>query len=266
MQDALPLKMLQISDTHLFADPEQSLLGVNTQKSLEAILDVIKQNERPFDFLLHSGDLTQDCSKAAYLRLADMLSTFKVPVLSVPGNHDDPKIMASVYPHGMMANEKQILTKNWQIILLDSHKADSVEGYLPQSELDFLEHCLQTEPHHFSVVVFHHQPFTIHCAWLDKLALQNSNKVLETIYRYKNLKLVLFGHIHQQYETKQHDIGFYATPSTCIQFMRHQDHFGLENLPQGYRRVLLYPDGRFDTSVMRLKNYIGFYDAEAKGY
>jgi len=269
MREVAPLKIVkivQISDTHLFKDSEKLLLGVQTQKSLEAILDHIRQHEVPFDFLLHTGDLSQDASKETYLRLADMLSTFNVPIYCVPGNHDDPGLMDQLYPSNMMTNEKHILTKHWQMILLDSHKPKSVEGYLQRQELDFLEHCLKKNKDHFSIVVFHHQPMAVNSAWLDNLGLKNSNELWEIISHYQNLKLVLFGHIHQQYDIKQQHVFCYAAPSTCIQFMRNQDHFGLENLPQGYRSITLYSDGHFETSVVRLTHYVGQYEVNAKGY
>lgn len=261
-----PLRMIQVSDTHIFGDVTRSLLGVNTQKSFDAILTQIKKDNPKIDFIIHSGDLTQDYSTPAYHCVADMLSKFDVPVYCIPGNHDDPKLMSTVYPRGQMKTDRQILVGNWQIILLDSHKPTAVEGYLGTDQLAFLERCLTEHPMRHTIVMFHHHPMPVGCAWLDNLGLKNADEMWKIIINFHQIKTVLFGHVHQQFEMVYQGIPCFSTPSTCFQFMRKQDQFGLEHLPQGYRWVDLHDDGRFDTGVVRLAEYVGKFDQNAKGY
>lgn len=261
-----PLRIIQISDTHIFSDKDKALLGVQTQKSLEGVLARLKEDAKRFDFIIHSGDLTQDYSEPAYVRVADMLSQFNVPIYCVPGNHDDPKVMAQVYPLGLISNDRHIVTKNWQLILLDSHKPGAVEGYLSHGQLTYLQHCLHTYPEHHAIVLFHHQPLPVGSRWLDNLGLTNAKELWDIISRFPKLKTVLFGHVHQEFETIVNGIHCYSTPSTCFQFMRNQDHFGLEHLPPGYRWIELYDDGSMKTGVTRTSHYIGVFDLEAKGY
>lgn len=260
------LNILQISDTHIFGNKTGSLLGVQTYDSLEAVLAMIQTKHDKVDFLLHSGDVSQDYSEASYVLAESMFEKLKLPVYCVPGNHDDPKVMARVYPRGCCHNQKSILTRHWQVILLDSHKPGEVRGYLDQKELDFMEHCLNAHPLHHALVVFHHHPFPVGCAWLDKLGLTNADHFWEVISRYPQVNTVLFGHVHQEVSQQYHDINCYSAPSTCIQFKRKQDHFGLENLPQGYRWLKLHEDGRVETAVERLPQYIGSFERHAKGY
>ena len=245
------LRIIQISDTHLFGDQSKSLLGVPTQKSFEAVLDLIKPKIGQFDLIVHSGDLTQDYSAQAYKRLADMLQPFKVPVYCIPGNHDDPKVMAATYPVGSVTNNRHIVTKNWQIILLDSHKPSAVEGYLNHNELNFLEHCLNDNPDQHAMVFLHHQPVPVGCRWLDKLGLSNADEFWKIVSRFSKIKAVVFGHVHQVYETEVNKIKCFSLPSTCFQFKRKQDTFGIEKLSPGYRWINLCDDGRIETNVVR---------------
>lgn len=261
-----PLRIIQISDTHLFSDPNKKLLGVPTQKSLEAVLEHIRRHAQPFDFIIHTGDLTQDYSEPAYQRLASMLTVFNVPVYCVPGNHDDPGLMSTIYPYMTLTKDRHIVRKHWQLILLDSHKPDAVEGYLKKSELDFMQHCLQTFSEQHAVVLFHHHPIPVGSQWLDKLMLSNADELWAITTHYPKLKSIFFGHVHQHHEEKTKGIACYSVPSTCIQFKRHQEKFGLEKLPQGYRTISLYPNGQVETQVIRIPEYIGDFDTNALGY
>ena len=62
------IKVLQITDTHLFADNSGCLLGLNTEQSLEAVIEKICANDFPADMILATGDLVHDGTPAAYRR------------------------------------------------------------------------------------------------------------------------------------------------------------------------------------------------------
>lgn len=260
------LRIVQISDIHLFADPGKALLGVKTQDSFQAVRDKVQADENAAQLIILSGDLSQDNSEASYLRLAEMMKPLRVPVYYVPGNHDDPNLMARLFPRDNILNDKQLIIDNWQIILLNSQKPGAVEGLLDTTQLAFLQNCLQSYPEHHAIIAFHHHPFHVGCAWLDNLGLTNADEFWQIVSRYPNVRTVLFGHVHQEHARVMNNIHCYSTPSTCFQFMRNQDHFGLEKLPPGYRWVDLLEDGRVNTGVARVPHYIGIFDENAKGY
>lgn len=261
-----PLRIIQLSDTHLYANPHRSLLGVKTKESFQAVLELLRNQKEKIDLIVHSGDISQDFSHESYQQLADMLSELNVPVHCVPGNHDDPKIMAQVFPRGMVSMQKNVLLRNWQFILLNSNKPGSVEGYLDASELKFMQDCLAAYPDHKSIVIFHHHPMPVGVKWLDNLGLSNAKEFWDTIGKFKNAHTVLFGHVHQEHEEVINGIPCYALPSTCIQFKCKQENFGLDHAPPGYRLLNLYDDGKVETEIVRAKKYIGTYEPGAKGY
>lgn len=262
----MAVRIVQLSDLHLFAGTDQRLLGVNTHDSFQAVCDKVRIDEGAAKFILLSGDLSQDNSEGSYLRLANMLKELGKPAYYVPGNHDDPQLMASVFPRDTISNDKQLVVENWQIILLNSQKPGAVEGLLSATQLGYLEECLQAYPTHHAMIVFHHHPFHIGSAWLDNLFLTNADEFWQLTKRYSMIRTVLFGHIHQEQARVMHNINCFSAPSTCFQFARHQHHFGLEKLPPGYRWLELHEDGRFETGVVRLPHYVGIFDENAKGY
>lgn len=261
-----PLRIVLLTDTHLFENKEKILLGVRTQESHQAVIDLIKADSIKPDLILHAGDLTQDGSEAGYIRLEEELSVFDVPIYFVPGNHDDSDVIQRVYPRGMLSIHKQLIHEGWQLILLDSHIPGKVPGFLSQSELDFLESSLQQYPDHRAVLVFHHQPLAVGSKWLDKLGLTNADELWELLSHYPQVDTILFGHVHQQSEGEKNNIKYYSTPSTCIQFKTKSTRFALDELAPGYRIIDLYPDGTLQTQVRRTAHYIGTFDPHAKGY
>lgn len=266
MPPATHIRILQITDTHLFADPNQALLGVKSEESFRALIDLVKSADLDPDFILMTGDLAQDASEKAYIRLGDELSEFGVPVYCIPGNHDDTNVMEKIYPYAMMSLQKQLVFDGWQIILLDSHIHAKVEGRLAKSELDFMEKCLKMHPKHQAIIVFHHHPIPVGCEWLDNLAIKNSDELWDILKNYPQVSTIFFGHVHQLNEGEKNNIKYYSTPSTCIQFKRKSDQFALEELGPGFRIIDLYPDGKLETSVRRVPRYIGTFEPHAKGY
>ena len=90
------LHVVQITDPHLFADADGELRGVNTAGSLAAVLHAVRRRDWPPDLIVLTGDLAQDESRGAYQRLRHLLEPLDVPVLSLPGNHDDPALMSGL--------------------------------------------------------------------------------------------------------------------------------------------------------------------------
>ena len=88
---------LQITDMHLFANPEQTLLGVNTDATFNAVVDLaLEQHPKP-DVILLTGDLSQDETIPAYERIAERLKGFHCPKYWIPGNHDDTDYINKVF-------------------------------------------------------------------------------------------------------------------------------------------------------------------------
>src|SRR5690606_33091215 len=112
-----PILVVQLTDTHLMADPAGVLCHVNTDASLRAVLDLVRANGHRPDLLLATGDLSHDGSPAAYRRLRELLEQTDWPVRCLPGNHDDPQALRDA-----LGQWTQPVTDigGWRIVLLDS--------------------------------------------------------------------------------------------------------------------------------------------------
>ena len=56
------VKLLQITDPHLFKDTNKELLGIHTHESFSQVLKEIQAESFNYDVVLATGDLVQDSS------------------------------------------------------------------------------------------------------------------------------------------------------------------------------------------------------------
>ena len=138
------IKLLQITDPHLFKDESAELLGVNTQASFAQVLKEIQQENNQFDVILATGDLVQDSSDEGYTRFVEMMKPFNKPVFWIPGNHDfQPKMAEFLNQPPMNAAKHLLLGEHWQAVLLDSQVYGAPPRQLSQHQLDLLKETLE---------------------------------------------------------------------------------------------------------------------------
>ena len=89
-----PLRLVQITDTHLNEPEDGHLLGMQTLHSLRCVLELVREERHQIDAFLVTGDLSQDGSLEAYHHLQRELTPFSCPSFWLAGNHDDPDNMA----------------------------------------------------------------------------------------------------------------------------------------------------------------------------
>lgn len=264
--DVAPIRIVQLSDLHVFSKKNKALLRVKTWESYCAVVDLLKMDPHTPNIILLTGDLSQDNSESSYRAVVDVLKPFSAPIYCVVGNHDNAKVMANTYPYETMSDIKHIVLEHWHLILLNSQKPNATEGFLDRTQINFLQHSLQMYPQHHAIIVLHHHPVLTGNAWLNKIGLVNADEFWQVLSCYPKVHTVLFGHVHQAYEGKKNDIYYYSTPSTCFQFKKNCAKFGLEKVPPGYRWIDLYPNGKLQTGISRTTEYIGIFDSKAKGY
>ncbi|MFM2480384.1 3',5'-cyclic-AMP phosphodiesterase [Celerinatantimonas sp. YJH-8] len=260
------LRLLQITDTHLFASRGTGLLGINTLDSFKAVLDQIQQDQAEFDWIMATGDLSQDHSERSYQRFAEGIACLQRPVLWLPGNHDFNPVMWQTLEQSGISSAKQLVSDHWQLILLDTQVPEKPHGYLAASQLDFLTQALHEYPNKHALILMHHQCCPIGCQWLDQHNLKNSDHFYQAIQAHSQVKAILFGHIHQNFEYQQGGIAFIASPSTCIQFLPLSKDFALDQQQPGYRCLTLHRNGSISTRVKRIEGQRFLPDNQSQGY
>jgi Icc protein len=260
------IKVLQITDTHLFAKNTRCLLGLNTEHSLEAVIAAVRAHHLPADLILATGDLAHDSSPAAYKRIFSHLDAFGLPVYCLPGNHDEGQTLQKTLGDGLIKYTEHAHHGNWHFIFLDSTIADSEGAHLTPAALQALETHLQSAPDKNTLVCLHHQPVPMGSEWLDTMAVDNADDFFAVIDRHPQIRGILWGHVHQEFDGTRNNVKLMSSPSTCIQFLPRSKDFALDTATPGYRWLELHPDGRIETGVERIATVPGEVDMASNGY
>ena len=261
-----PITVLQITDTHLYASADGCLLGLNTEQSLQAVTAEARQAHLPAELVLATGDLVHDGSADAYQRTFNHLGSLGIPVYCLPGNHDEAEALRDNIGNDLIRFTDHVLHGNWHIILLDSTQPGSEGGHLAPDALETLETRLQAAPDTHTLVCLHHQPVPMGSHWLDTMAVDNPDDFFALIDRHPQVRAIIWGHVHQEFDRLRNTVRLLSAPSTCIQFKPGSSDFALDDTAPGYRWLTLHADGRIDTGVQRLAEVPGSIDLESAGY
>lgn len=247
------LKILQLTDIHLFSDDQQLMFGVNTTQTFKAVLEAAREEIESSDFLVLSGDLIQDDKVSTYQCLVKLLRPIDIPIYWLPGNHDIPEIHQAFQGNNIYP-DKVISQGKWQILLVDSTIPNEDNGELSQETVQWLEKHLAVshQAGQHTLIILHHHPIPTESPWMDGCMLQNPEKLWELVERHSHIKGVVWGHVHQTYEGKNHQATLLASPSTCVQFVPKAKEFTVDSVGPGYRLLELGDEGKIRTVVKNL--------------
>lgn len=263
------IRLVQITDTHLFEADDGCLLSVNTAESFRAVVKAVTNRGLQFDAILATGDISQDHTEASYQRFAQGIAHINAPCFWLPGNHDFKPSMSAILPREssqIRHLDHQLLGDHWQLIMLDSQVLGVPHGRLSEQQLELLHTKLAEYPDRYTMVLLHHHPLLVGSAWLDQHALKGCDQFWQIVAQAPNVKAVVCGHVHQDMNREHHGVQVIATPSTCIQFKPNCNDFSLDKLSPGWREFELHNDGQLSTSVKRLANGLFQPDFTANGY
>ncbi len=256
--------MLQITDPHLFADKTRDLLGIVTWDSFTSVINAAIG--KVYDFVVITGDISQDYSVESYQHCAEALSVFDCPVFLLPGNHDELSMLERHVVADNFYHQARVQAGNWQLHMLNSTSGTRPGGEFCQQRLEMIEQRLQSGQDHHQMLLMHHNPVLSGSHWLDQHCLKDGPQFLERLSGYPQVKAILWGHIHQAFDQIQNGIRLLASPSTCVQFLPNSHDFALDTLQPGYRLLQLHTDGSIDTQVHRLEGARFIPDSAAQGY
>lgn len=245
----LPIKIAQISDSHLPGDQTENIHGINPHQRLSHILNHIKQNR--YDLILFTGDVASNGDEKSYTQLLELTKEIKDKILIIPGNHDDLDRLTNVLSQSnlfIIAPNDPIKVGNWQFIYLDTIVKAENHGYVTDDNIRNLEENLKKTHNTNACILMHHHPCNIGISCVDKYKIHNSEKIKNVLT--PNVKLVVHGHVHNDY-TIAKDIIYTSCPSTCFQFTKNGN---VDNSLYGFKEYLLSDDNIFYNSIWFASN------------
>lgn len=204
------LKLLHISDTHLFGDDTLHYGLVDTTAALERVL--AKAGGVPdLDAVVLSGDLSDDGTAASYGKLRDLVEPFATEhgaqVVYAMGNHDLPDAFTEV----LGPRRSVHLIGRHRIVALDSSVPGAAYGSLDAEQLAWLRDVLSEPVDLGTVVVLHHPPTRAVTPLLQRLELDDPHALLGVLDG-SDTRLVLSGHYHHSLVTIERGIPVVVAP------------------------------------------------------
>ena len=251
------IRVLQLSDPHLLADPEGLCRGRQALACLQHAWEqsLTQVGARP-DLLLISGDLCQDESWGGYVHLRALLERWAVPVALLPGNHDHAALLRAALGRKAWLAPDVLPLAGWGLLLLSSHRPGAVEGWIDPLQLDWLRHQLERADRPL-LVALHHPPVAIGSPGLDGIGLSDPQQLLDPLLACDKVRGLVFGHVHQHWQgclprpNAAAPLPLWGCPSTLAAFAAAQAcPLGHADWPGG-RLLELASDGVISTRLLR---------------
>lgn len=207
------LRILHISDTHLFGDDTRHYGVVDTDAALRRTLE--RADAVPdVDVLVASGDLSDDGSVSSYRRLRELTEQW--------GRRHDAQVVYAMGNHDVRAGYEEVLGERRtvaevggvRILTLDSAVPGAGYGLVPDEDLGWLRQTLEHDPQRASVVVVHHPPTPAWGPLLQALELQNA-EALREVCAAGGVGTVLSGHYHHPLATVEDGIPIVVAPGVA---------------------------------------------------
>lgn len=252
------VRLFQVTDSHCYASDDSRLTWTNMpiypNLSLKAMLAHLRTRVVGYSALMLTGDLAQEETPATYQRVNTMLNAFPLPVYTIPGNHDIPKMMQENLS-GNVQMPEHVAVGKWHLLLLDTHADGKPDGRLTDEQFERFEKLLVSiREDHFVAVFMHHHPVPIGSEWMDVMGLRQRTYFWNLVEHFPQVKVVFNGHIHQEFNG-QHEyaggrtVAVHGTPATCVQMKPVRQNIEFDHTRPAWRDIVLLPDGRVQTQV-----------------
>lgn len=193
------LRILHISDTHLFSDGTLHYGVVDTAAALNRVLERAGALGA-LDVVVASGDLSDDGSVASYEALRDAVEPWAADrgaqVVYAMGNHDN----AAGFEEVLGTRQGTMDLSGFRLLRLDTSVPHAGYGDLGDEQLGWLRSELATPAEHGTIVVAHHPPVPAETALLSALELEHPERLLEACAGGE-VRAILSGHYHHALAT-----------------------------------------------------------------
>jgi len=226
------VKIIHLSDLHLVGGDGTSLYGIDPTFRLKMALKSIELNHNDAEFIVITGDLTDNASPKAYEKLAQVVDNYSIPINFTLGNHDKRDIFKKYFSEFSESKFIQYVKKidNRVHIFLDTLVEECSYGELCSHRMEWLKEQLDMYSKDFVYLYMHHHPIESGLYEMDNDAnFKSSGEFWNLLKKYDNIKHISFGHLHRTMHSVKQNIALHSTRSTTFQ-VAYQPHSKVEFL------------------------------------
>lgn len=231
----MPVHLVQITDTHVVTADTDEVLYVDNNARLATAVASINAEPTPISAVIATGDLTQWGIAAEFAQLAELLAPLDMPVLPVPGNHDDRSEMRRRFPDHPWADAEHL---SWVVVIdgvrivgLDSTVPGEAGATFGADRERWLVSVLGTQHDGPTILAMHHPPFVTGIEWMDRSGFDALERFESVIRESGTVDRIVCGHMHRPMSAMVGGVVAEVGPSTAI-------HVALDLQPGGPKRVV----------------------------
>ena len=250
------LNIIQITDTHVFSDSQQTVFDVNTTQQFHHAIEQIKRDPKQPDLIFLTGDIAHDETREAYQMVAETLSSLGRPIYWIPGNHDNPSFMSEVFDQYFLFHKEKVFHFDaWTFIFINTKYGASDAGYFNDTDKDVIEaemtHC---DSQHNVCIVMHHNPIAVGTPLMDQTMIQNNEEFWRCIKQYDQIKHIICGHVHNSYRICHDGVTIESSLATCFQIPKGATELDIAfNI--GYKRHAVF-DNQITSHSINIENIV----------
>ena len=244
------VRLAFITDQHISLGVDNAL-GVDTKARFLGLLDLIR--EKKYNGIILGGDLCyMHGDIPSYEWIYESLQPLQIPVCVIPGNHDDPAMIACVFPCLSLNEEKELFYQmSWgdiEMIFLDTTK-----GFMLEKQYEWLEKKVTATNSADIWICMHHPPVLTGSRHMDgKYAFQQIEKFSQFCSAHPSKTFHIFsGHCHLERTITKSNMHVYITPSSYVNIDPDFEEFmPLSWQKNGFRELIWPEPGTFLTNVL----------------
>jgi len=210
----------QLSDPHVRPDGElyQGVVDSNAQFAA-AIAHVNALDPRP-DLVLLSGDLVDHGHADEYAMLTRLLASLEVPMLAIPGNHDEREAFRRAFAgQSWLPTEGPIdyvadIGGAVRIIGFDVTLPGLHHGAVSEEGAAWLDRVLAAEPTRPTIIMMHQPPFDTGIPYMDLYSCREGHRLAAVVARHPQVERILCGHVHRFMQLRFAGTSLCTAPST----------------------------------------------------
>lgn len=227
------MKIVHLSDLHISYEGNE-IWETDTLSHFKHAVEIIGKISN-IDAIIITGDLSNDGSRWSYEYIYKTLKQLNIPTLCCPGNHDNIEMMSMMNLNIFHTNNYETNINGYDLLILNSTIPEMSRGMFSEDDMSWIERRLENSQNP-TIIAFHH-PCVDPGGWLNRKLLENRNDFVQLVSKYRNVKLVLYGHIHYNIQHLINGCCYSAAPSIGFAFDKDLPKFQIASGQEGFNLI-----------------------------
>jgi 3',5'-cyclic AMP phosphodiesterase CpdA len=209
-----------LSDPHVRPDGVLYQGVVDSNAQFAAAIAHVNALDPPPDLVLLSGDLVDHGHADEYAVLVRLLAPLVVPVLAIPGNHDEREAFRKAFagqswlpaqgPIDYVVGDRGPV----RLVALDVTLPGLHHGAVNEEGAAWLDLVLAAEPSRPTIVMMHQPPFDTGIPYMDFYSCREAQRLASVVARHPQVERILCGHVHRAMQLRFAGTTLCTAPST----------------------------------------------------